>query len=372
MPFIDRGSMDTIDILNILKLDDASIDSVLDKLVILNIALVDVYAFAVQHKVSAALAARVLVVYGLLAAATSNPLIDPRWDEQRVIQITHYTSSSGNPTWKAALEGGGLLYIRQENKQAWFDAGYTALAEMAIGDVWDAGITVYTLPGEKGFLDCKHVTSGGLLAAPVKTDTPAEDELLHINFNVAEEAREWLADGCFVLDTETTGLGDDDQIVQMAIVDSHGVVLVNTLVHTTHPIGAKATAVHGLTADMLKDAPSIHDIKIGDQTLQEWLLEYEGRIVTYNAAFDARLLNQSLFDKATARTDGFDFKHCAMTLYARHNGDWDSRKEAYRWVSLVAACQFEHLPVPDHSALGDALATLALIQTLARGTRLPF
>jgi DNA polymerase III epsilon subunit-like protein len=364
--------MDHTDILKILSLDDANIESVLDKLVILNIALVDVYAFATQHKVSAALAARVLVVYGLLAAAEMNPLIDPRWDEQRVTLITHYTSTSGNPTWKATLEGGQVVYIRQENKQAWFDAGYSALANMVLGDVWDAGITVYTFPGDKNFLDCKHIVPGGTLAAPVKADATAEDELLHIDFKIAEEARQWLKDGCFVLDTETTGLGNDDQIVQLAIVDSHGVVLVDTLVYTTHPIGDKAAAIHGITADQLVNAPTITEIKIGDQTLREWLLEYEDRIVTYNAAFDARLLNQSLFDAATFRADMFDFKRCAMTLYARHNGEWDSRKGSYRWVSLANACEAEDLPAPDHSALADATATLALIKQLARGPRLPF
>lgn len=365
--------MDTTEILKVLTLDDATIDSILDKLVILNIDLVDVYAFAVQHKVSAALAARVLVVYGLLEAAEMNPLIDPRWDEQRVIQITHYTSTSGNPTWKATLDGRQVLYIRQENKQTWFDAGYAALADMAIGDVWDAGITVYTAPGEKNFLDCKQVMSGGLLAAPAKTDAASvEDELLHISYGVAEEARGWLKDGCYVLDTETTGLTSRDGVIQLAILDHTGTVLLNTLIKPTVAIGAKALEIHGITEDMVKDAPQIRDLKIGDQSLHAWLLEHEGSIVTYNAEFDSRLLSQSFFDPAFIEDVGFIFPHCAMTLYARQNGDWDERKQDYRWVSLANACDMEDLPLPDHSALGDATATLALIKTLARGTRLPF
>ena len=47
---------------------------------------------------------------------------------------------------------------------------------------------------------------------------------------------------------------------------------------------------------------------------------------------------------------------CAMIAYSRFVGEWDSRKNDYR---------FQRLPSGDHSAAGDCRATLRLIQLMA-------
>lgn len=94
-------------------------------------------------------------------------------------------------------------------------------------------------------------------------------------------------------------------------------------------------------------------------------------VVVYNASFDRAILQnadaisddeeQVALDKLVA---GWD---CAMEQYAAFWGDWNDYHESYRWQKLSAACgqQQIHIEAKAHSALGDALRTLALIQAMA-------
>ena len=70
--------------------------------------------------------------------------------------------------------------------------------------------------------------------------------------------------GCdyVVLDTETTGLDEDAEIVEIAIVDSTGKVLLDTLVKPSKPLPVycEASEIHGITNEMLVNAPNWQDI----------------------------------------------------------------------------------------------------------------
>jgi DNA polymerase-3 subunit epsilon len=48
--------------------------------------------------------------------------------------------------------------------------------------------------------------------------------------------------------------------------------------------------------------------------------------------------------------------HCAMQWYAQYVGEWHDYWGNYRW---------QRLPGGDHSALGDARATLSLLKRMA-------
>ncbi|MCB9628200.1 MAG: 3'-5' exonuclease [Sandaracinaceae bacterium] len=159
-------------------------------------------------------------------------------------------------------------------------------------------------------------------------------------------------DGYAILDTETTGVGEDDEIIQIAIVDPSGRELVNTLVRPTRErsIPAKATAVHGIRRAHLRDAPSWPDVS---PEVEEALCGR--RVVAYNAAFDGRLMQQ------THRINGGlaapSEWACAMLAYAAFVGEPDVRKPGeYKWQKLAGG---------DHTAIGDCRATLALIRLMA-------
>ena len=61
------------------------------------------------------------------------------------------------------------------------------------------------------------------------------------------------------LDTETTGLDPDhDELLEIAIVDDSGEVLLDTLIKpsTNNPVWPEAEAIHGIAPEMVADAPT--------------------------------------------------------------------------------------------------------------------
>lgn len=165
-----------------------------------------------------------------------------------------------------------------------------------------------------------------------------------------------------ILDTETTGLGVFDQVVQLAVIDIHGQVLIDTLIKPTRPIPKIASSIHGITDATVADAPGFGDI------YNELLMAVGGqRVIIYNKNFDVEMLHQSdqLYqlecDPAWAPL-GQGAWHAlaiwedAMLPYAAWCGEWNDHFGNYRW---------QKLPGGDHSALGDARATLAVIKRMA-------
>ncbi|MGH1280407.1 3'-5' exonuclease [Bacillus basilensis] len=59
-----------------------------------------------------------------------------------------------------------------------------------------------------------------------------------------------------ILDTETTGLTQRDQIIEICVNDLTGKILLNPLVKPTINIPAEAASIHGITNEMVDDAPS--------------------------------------------------------------------------------------------------------------------
>jgi DNA polymerase-3 subunit epsilon len=175
------------------------------------------------------------------------------------------------------------------------------------------------------------------------------------------EAVEWAAElladpgGFIVLDTETTGLGPHDQIVQIAIIDHTGAVLLDSLVKPTIPIPLQAWQIHGIADGDVAEAPSM-------AYLRPSILRAIGRrpVVIYNSLYDLALLDQSCeaCGLPALDLDRITTVHCAMQMYARYVNQWNSHFRSYRW---------QKLPGGDHSALGDARATLDLLRRMAGG-----
>jgi DNA polymerase-3 subunit epsilon len=158
-----------------------------------------------------------------------------------------------------------------------------------------------------------------------------------------------------ILDTETTGLSHLDEIVQVAILGPDGNVLLDTLVKPTQPISPDATSLHGISDADVAEAPLFPEIY---ERIQELIAGQT--VVIYNAAFDLRLIRQSL-----AKYPGFSLGieeeqvECAMLWYAAWYGEvWP--EGGYKWQKLVGG---------DHTALGDCRATYRVIERMAAGHR---
>ena len=163
--------------------------------------------------------------------------------------------------------------------------------------------------------------------------------------------------GHFVyLDTETTGLGGDIRIVDLAIVDDTGNTLIDTLVDPLVPIPRGATAIHGIYDEDVAGMPTLDDImpRVRDAI--------RGRgVVIYNASYDQKLFS--------GRLDAAHSVHCAMRRFkqlpiAVGNGNGTLTRAAvwanHEWTGV------------QHRALADALAARTVWQRLEElGVPLP-
>ncbi len=170
-------------------------------------------------------------------------------------------------------------------------------------------------------------------------------------FEAAEWAREMLAhpDAWLLLDTETTGL-ERPEAVQIAVVAPDDQVLFDSLVHPQGEIETEAVAVHGITPEMVSDAPSFPEI------YERLAAVLAGKlIVAYNADFDRSVLDG---DCRRHHLPSLDIKwSCAMIQYAQFCGDWSDYHQDFRW---------QKLPGGDHSAAGDCRAVLDLMRKMAQ------
>lgn len=170
----------------------------------------------------------------------------------------------------------------------------------------------------------------------------------------------------YVVDTETTGTSKRDQVVQIGIVDKTGRTVMNRLVRPTVPIQPGAQQVHGISMEMLTDAPTFADLYAELATI----LAGEA-MIAYNATFDWRMLEQSALAFGLPMIRRVDL-HCAMKQYATYRGVRHHRYNSYRWHKLTEAAHYEKIVVKDaHDALGDVRMTLQLIARMAEERETP-
>ena len=160
-------------------------------------------------------------------------------------------------------------------------------------------------------------------------------------------------DDAVVVDVETAGLGTNDQCVEITVVGMSCEILFSKLIRPSCPIGESAMSVHRITEEMVVQA----------RTFQEEWPQIEraigGRkIITWNAAFDARMMIQ------TAKAHNIILKdiefYCAMLGYTDY---YQLRK----WARLTEACASLGIEfMQDHRAQGDVMATLEVIRAMAR------
>lgn len=177
-------------------------------------------------------------------------------------------------------------------------------------------------------------------------------------------AKKWLKDNSLILDTETTGLGDDAEIIEISIIDCTGKILLDTLVKPLKAIPAEVTAIHGITNEMVADAPPWRDIHYQFMTLTN-----DRTLLIYNALFDSRLI----FQTAAANNCPVPEKkyifdaECVMESYAKYYGQWDQKRNKFKWQRLSNAAEQQGVVIDGvaHRALADCKTTLGVIRAMA-------
>lgn len=163
------------------------------------------------------------------------------------------------------------------------------------------------------------------------------------------------------IDTETTGLDRQAEIVEIAIVDHNGTVLLDELVKPLHmPIPASATAIHHISNQAVENAktwpvlwPTVRSILFG-------------RVIGfYNEEFDMRMIQQTHAGYGLPWRESLQ-TFCIMKLYAQFAGQWDPRRRSYQYHSLENAGRQCQIPLTNsHRAADDTLLTRALLHYMA-------
>ncbi len=169
----------------------------------------------------------------------------------------------------------------------------------------------------------------------------------------AQWARSLLTSKDFVvLDSETTGLSSPVDFVQIAVVSAQRETLFDSLLKPSCRIEPAAKAVHGHTTESLSGAPCFFEVY---PDLLDVL--YGRKVIVYNASYDRRVWDESVkrLGARGALAGGLPSWECAMRQYARFVGE-RTKRGGYRNQKLTGG---------DHTALGDALATLRLVERMA-------
>ena len=149
-----------------------------------------------------------------------------------------------------------------------------------------------------------------------------------------------------VIDCETTGLGSNDRIIEIAVLtldprtweptDEY-----ETLINPERDVGP--VGIHGITASMVEAAPTFPEIIT---TLAHRL--HGAILIAHNLSFDARML-------------GYEFKRLGVDF------DAGSGLCTYRATGskLITACRRYEIKLSNqHRALADARATAALARKI--------
>ncbi len=177
-------------------------------------------------------------------------------------------------------------------------------------------------------------------------------------------ARDILKKEPLFLDTETTGIGMFDQIVEIAVVDAAGKTVFHSYVKPAIPIPAAATRIHGIKDSDVFGAPGFSELW---PKLREILRRRV--VVIYNREYDERMMLQSATaDVARDMLEG-DWKGevcCAMLRYAEFYGDWNDYHGNYRWQKLTDAARRCGISTDGaHGAEADALMTWGVVKCMA-------
>jgi len=193
------------------------------------------------------------------------------------------------------------------------------------------------------------------------------------------EIAQWIRDNCIVIDTETTGLGESDTIIQLAAVcPKTRKELLDTLVQPQSPMSAAAEKTHSISLQLAFNRGQFA-IPVMLELANE-LKRTSRYIAAFNRQFDARMIQQTAFrsagpqaiDAAIYATREADGTTCIMELanrYLHEHLEWNAEQSKFKRLSLEKCLQISGLQREGqaHRALSDTLAATDLLNYIAEG-----
>lgn len=155
-----------------------------------------------------------------------------------------------------------------------------------------------------------------------------------------------------IVDTETTGIGADDKVCEVAwceITENFDVVEQGaSLINPGRPIGNAAQAVNGISNDMVKDAPTLDEYmeSVGHPLLCADVF------VAHNSGFDWRFLKDFTSDECVQ----LDTLKIARLIYP------DAENHRQATIAVMLGIHVDRAKA--HSADGDTFVLAQILQRM--------
>ena len=175
-----------------------------------------------------------------------------------------------------------------------------------------------------------------------------------------------------LFDTETTGAGEKDRIIQVGAMIVHGredIEVLDELCSTEVPIGLEAMEVHNITPDVIENQPPYAEL-----TFSEKILEHnnpENYLIAHNISFDLGMIEKEGFVNNYTLIDTL---RCAKHLLE----DSPYHRLQYLRYSLAlyktegAEADKLGITIKAHDAIGDVLVMKLLLSELVKLTQEKF
>ena len=166
-----------------------------------------------------------------------------------------------------------------------------------------------------------------------------------------------------ILDTETTGVEDNDRVIQLGFIVLGGaeVEVHNEFFSSDVPISFGAMEVHGITPDMIETKGNCKD-SASYKRLQE-LNTDENYLIIHNAPFDIAMLNKEGFN---TQMNVIDTLRVAKHIYADEDAH---RLQYFRYKMQLYKEEKKEadslgIVVKAHDAIGDVLVLKLFLSRL--------
>jgi DNA polymerase III epsilon subunit-like protein len=168
-----------------------------------------------------------------------------------------------------------------------------------------------------------------------------------------------------LLDTETTGAGENDRIIQLGfmVLTNGDVEVYNEFCSTEISISYEAMEVHHITPEMIKDKPACKETDAYKRLLQ--LNSEENYLIIHNAPFDIAMLKKEGF---TCKMRLIDTLRCAKHLFADEEAH---RLQYFRYKLGLYKHENKEakklgIEVKAHDAIGDVLTLKLFLSALKK------
>lgn len=166
-----------------------------------------------------------------------------------------------------------------------------------------------------------------------------------------------------ILDTETTGAGENDRIIQLGylVLGAKDIEVQNEFCSSDVPISFGAMEVHGITPEMIEGKPACQDMESYKRLLE--LNTPENYMIIHNAPFDLGMLEKEGFNTQMKVIDTLRVaKHLLPDEEAHRLQYFRYKMELYKDEQKEADSL--GIEVKAHDAIGDVLVLKLLLSKL--------